>query len=224
MTNRWSSAIFVAFRLSFAYLSLYALATQILGSLILIPGISFRGFGLLSPMRDITNWVGRNVFHTTELVFTGNSRDSAFYWVQAFWLLVLAITVTAIWSYFDRNRPNYDTLNNWFRLFVRFALAAQMFEYGMTKLIPVQFPAPSLTTLVTPVGNISLQGLLWATIGSSRSYEIATGCAELLAGILLVIPHTALLGSLICLADMLQVLLLNLSYDIGVKLISFHII
>jgi len=225
MVNRWSSATLVAFRLSFIYLSLYALATQILGSLILIPGVSFRGFGLLSPMRDITNWVGSHVFHiASPLVFAGNSRDSAFYWVQTFWLLILAIVAAAAWSWFDRSRPNYDTLNNWFRLIVRFALAAQMFEYGMTKLIPVQFPAPSLTTLVTPVGNISLQGLLWATIGSSRSYEIATGCAELLAGILLIIPHTAMLGALICLADMLQVFLLNISYDIGVKLISFHII
>jgi hypothetical protein len=94
----------------------------------------------------------------------------------------------------------------------------------MTKLIPVQFPAPSLTTLVTPVGNISLQGMLWVTIGSSRGYEIATGCAELLAGILLVIPRTALLGALICLADMAQVFLLNMTYDIGVKIISVHII
>src|SRR6185295_12168896 len=129
MRNRWSSATQAAFRFSFAYLCLYSLATQILGSLILIPGVSFRGFGLLSPMQNITNWVGRSFFHlSVPLVFTGNSRDSAFYWVQAFWLLILAIAIALIWSWFDRNRANYIPLNNWFRLFIRFALAAQMFE------------------------------------------------------------------------------------------------
>ena len=39
------------------------------------------------------------------------------------------------------------------RLIVRFVLAAQMFEYGMTKVIPTQFIPPALTTLVSPVGD-----------------------------------------------------------------------
>jgi hypothetical protein len=99
-----------------------------------------------------------------------------------------------------------------------------MFEYGMTKLIPVQFPSPSLTTLVTPVGNLSLQGLLWTSVGAAPAYEIFTGCAELLGGILLLFPRTATLGAIVCLADMLQVFVLNITYDIGVKLISFHLI
>jgi len=78
-------------------------------------------------------------------------RDSDFYWVQAFWLLIVSVIATAAWSLLDRKRDNYHVLNRYFRFFVRFGLAAQMFEYGMTKLIPTQFPSPSLNTLVTPV-------------------------------------------------------------------------
>jgi hypothetical protein len=221
----WSLATRVAFRFCFTYLGLYSLATQISGSLLLIPSVSFRGLGLLWPMREITFWFGKQFFHiSTPLVYAGNSRDTDFYWVQAFWLLVVSVVATALWSVFDRKRENYATLNNWFRLFVRFGLAAQMFEYGMTKVIPTQFPSPSLNTLVTPLGNLSLQGLLWTSVGASRGYEIFTGCAELLAGILLIVPRTSLLGALICMADMIQVFLLNMSYDIGVKMISFHIL
>ena len=124
-----------------------------------------------------------SVFHIhTPLVYDGNSRDSDFYWVQAFWILLVSVIATLIWSGLDRKRSDYVTLNKWFRLFVRFALAAQMFEYGMTKVIPTQFPSPSLNTLVTPLGNLSLQGLLWTSVGASPGYEIFTGCAELLAG------------------------------------------
>jgi hypothetical protein len=67
--------------------------------------------------------------------------------------------------------------------------------------------------------------VLWNSIGSAApSYEIFTGCAEVLAGILLVIPSTTMLGALICLADMVQVFMLNVSYDVGVKLLSFHLL
>jgi hypothetical protein len=46
----------------------------------------------------------------------------------------------------------------------------------------------------------------------------------MLAGILLVIPRTTTLGALICLADMIQVFTLNMTYDVPVKLFSFHLI
>src|SRR5262245_36221639 len=121
-------------------------------------------------------------------------------------------------------RENYITIQKWFFLFIRLALAASMFEYGMTKLIPTQFPRPSLTTLVTPAGNLSLSALLWTTIGASPAYELFTGSAELLAGILLVVPRTTMLGALISLADMTQVFVLNMTFDIGLKQISFHLI
>lgn len=147
-----------------------------------------------------------------------------FYWVQTFWLLIVAIVATILWSILDRRRKNYVTLHKWFHLAMRFALAASMFEYGMTKVIPTQFPRPPLNTLVTPVGNLSLSALLWSAIGSAPAYEIFTGAAELLGGILLLIPRTTMLGAMICLADMTQVFVLNMTYDIGLKQTSFHLI
>jgi uncharacterized membrane protein YphA (DoxX/SURF4 family) len=170
-------------------------------------------------------WLGVHVFNiTSPLVFSGNSRDTDFYWIQMLWLLVVSLLATAVWSVLDQTRPNYASLNKWFRVFIRLALASQMFEYGMTKIIPTQFPAPSLVTLVTRVGNVPLQGLLWTSVGAAPAYGMFTGVAELLGGILLIIPRTTTLGALICLADLTQVFVLNLTYDIGVKQISFHLI
>ena len=41
----------------------------------------------------------------------------------------------------EPGREHYIALHKWFRLFVRFGLAAQMFYYGLAKVIPTQFPA-----------------------------------------------------------------------------------
>jgi len=222
----WKPLTRIAFRFSFAYLGLYILATQIAGSLFYFPYLPFRGLGPLWPMRDVTVWIAVHVFHiNTPLVFTGDSiGETAFFWVQAFWILVAAIAATFIWSALDKRRRNYAALHSWFRLFIRLALAAQMFEYGMTKVIPNQFRAPPLITLTQPVGHQTLEGILWASIGASLAYQIFLGCAEMLGGILLLFPRTTLLGALICLADLTQVFVLNMTYDIGLKQISFHLI
>ncbi len=85
-------------------------------------------------------------------------------------------------------------------------------------------PFPRLYTLMEPFGNMSPMGVLWASIGASPAYEIFAGCAEMLGGILLIVPRTTMLGALICLADMTQVFMLNMTYDVPVKLFSFHLI
>ena len=46
----------------------------------------------------------------------------------------------------------------------------------------------------------------------------------MLGGLLLLVPRTTMLGALICLADMVQVFVLNMTYDFGLKQISFHLI
>jgi hypothetical protein len=220
----WKPITRIAFRFFFVYLALFALATQITGSM--IPNLSFyyRGMGRLWPMRDLTVWVASHVFGVAALEDPATGGEPMAFWVQSFWVLIVAVAATLIWSALDRRRDNYETLHKWFRLFVRFALAGAMFEYGMTKLIPTQFPPPSLETLVTPVGDMTLSALLWASIGASPAYEIFTGCIEVLGGLLLLLPRTTMLGALVSLAAMTQVFVLNMTYDVGLKLISFHLI
>src|ERR1700722_2299318 len=93
----------VAFRFCFVYFGLYCLATPIVGGLILFPGFSFPSFGALWPMRQSTFWLATSLFRvTTPLVFTGNSGDTTFHWVQTFWLLVFSALAAAIWSRLDR--------------------------------------------------------------------------------------------------------------------------
>jgi hypothetical protein len=220
----WRRATRVAFRFCFLYFSLYTLAGQIFGGVFVYPGL-VPALGTLWPLRDLTLWTAENVFGATPPIsYVGNSGDTMFHWVQTGLLLGLATTGALIWSALDVRRTNYTTLHKWFRLYLRFALAAQMFYYGTAKIIPTQFPPPALVTLVRPVGDLSLTDLLWVFVGASMPYQMFTGWAEMLAGVLLIVPCTATLGALIALADLIQVLVLNMTYDFGLKQISFHLI
>jgi uncharacterized membrane protein YphA (DoxX/SURF4 family) len=213
----------VLLRFGVVYFGLYSLATQIAGGLLIVPGAALPAFGTRWPMRHVTEWCAAHVFGVSgPLLFTGNSGDTVFHWVQTAWMLALSLVIAAVWSRLDRGR--HDRLRVWFRLLLRLGLAAQMFYYGMAKVIPSQFPPPGLVTLIEPVGASSLSDLLWTFVGASLPYQIATGCAELLAGALLLTPATATAGAALALIDMLQVFLLNMAYDFGLKQISFHLL
>lgn len=213
----------VLFRFGLVYFGLYALATQIAGGLVIVPGAALPALGTRWPMRQITEWCAVHVFGVNgPLVFAGNSADTLFHWVQMAWLLAVSIPIATLWWWLDRT-PR-ARLRVWARLVLRFALAAQMFYYGMAKVIPSQFPPPSLVTLIEPVGASSLSDLLWTFVGASLPYQIATGLAELLAGVLLIVPATATAGAALACADMLQVFLLNMAYDFGLKQISAHLL
>ena len=223
---QWSLCSRIAFRFCFLYLSLFSINIQILAEFVPIPNIDVPDPGTLWPMRQIVFWTASHVFGVKQpIVYTGSgSGDKTFDWVLVFCLLVFAVVGTGVWSVFDRKRRHYVALDKWFRLYLRFALASEMLIYGVDKAIPLQMPFPYLTKLVEPYGNFSPMGVLWSSIGASRAYEMFAGCAEMLGGILLVFPRTATLGALVCVADLIQIFVLNMTYDVPVKVLSFHLL
>lgn len=221
----WHPATRVAFRFSFIYLGLFVVATQVAGSLFLLPGLEFRGLGGLWPLQQVTLWLGSHFWGVSGSPDpAGLNGEDLFFWVQTVWIFGLAVLATLVWSGLDRQRLQYQTLHKWFRMFIRLALASQMIEYGMTKIIPNQFAAPGLDILSSRVGDLPLNTLFWTSVGAAPAYQMFTGWAELLGGVLLLVGPLTMVGALLCLADMSQVLTLNLSYDIGLKITSLHLV
>jgi uncharacterized membrane protein YphA (DoxX/SURF4 family) len=224
---RWNMALRIAFRFWMVYLGLYCLATQFVSR---PTGADFLpDLATVWPLRPVISWVGAHIFHVnaSPSLFWGSASgttDNMFGWVMTFCLLVIATAATVVWSLLDRHRENYAELHKWFRLFVRFALAAQMIIYGMTKILPVQMPYPSLTRLLEPLGTLSPMGVLWSSMGSAPAYQTFTGCVELTGGLLLIVPLTTTFGALISLAAMIQVFVLDLTYDVPAKRFAFHVI
>jgi ABC-type cobalt transport system substrate-binding protein len=67
-------------------------------------------------------------------------------------------------------------------------------------------------------------GLLWTFMGASLAYNVFTGIAEMLGGALLTMRRTTLLGALISAGVMANIVMLNFSYDVPVKLYSSHLL
>lgn len=222
----WSMGKRIAFRFCFVYFTLYCLSSQIITSLFPIPKIDTPDLDTLLPFRAVIFWVGTHVFRRDlPLVYSGSgSGDKTFDWVTLFCMLVVAVVAAGVWSWLDRGRHHYVSLYSWFWLFLRLCLAGQMLVYGSVKAVPLQMPRPFLFWLSEPLGNFSPMGVLWSSIGASQPYEIFAGCAELTGAFLLMFPRTAALGALVALADMTQVFVLNMTYDVPVKLLSFHLI
>jgi hypothetical protein len=222
---QWRLATKIAFRWSCLYFVLYVFSTQMLGALLHTSTWGAPNFGARPPVSTAVMWVIRHVFRDDRtLAMVGGSGDKLYDWALALCLVVSVTVLATAWSLIDRRRAHYARLHRAFRVFLRFALGATLINYGAAKAVPLQMPYPSLTRLLEPYGNFSPMGVLWYSIGASRPYEMFTGGVELLCGILLFIPRTQLLGASIALAATVQVLTLNMTYDVPVKLFSFHLV
>jgi len=219
---RWSLATRVAFRFALSYLILYVYP-RALGSL-------GKGVNYNNPLRDmwhaVVPWVGTNVLHLSgdfKEVANG-SGDQLYDYVLLFCITVAAALATLLWSWLDRRRPNYELLYQWMRIFVRIMVAVAMISYGTNKLWLAQFPAPHLTRLLEPYGQTNPADLLWTMMGMSRGYSLFGGLGEMLGAVLLLVPWTTTLGSLVTIGVMSNVLMLNMGYDVPRKIYSIHLI
>jgi hypothetical protein len=73
-------------------------------------------------------------------------------------------------------------------------------------------------------GDFSPMGVLWKFMGTSRGYAFFGGVCEVTGAILLLFRRTTTLGALVNFGVLLNVVLLNLCYDVSVKLISTHLL
>jgi hypothetical protein len=222
----WNAATRLAFRCCFLYFGLYVLTTQMLGGFWIVPKLAPPDTGATGWMKGIVTWTAAHVLHVQHQYVTNTtgSGDKTVDWVHAFVLLVFSAAAALVWTAVDRRRANYVSLHNGFHVFLRLATGTTMAGYGMIKAIPLQMGAPTLTRLLEPYGNFSPLGVLWASVGSSFSYERFAGGMELAAAVLLFVPRLSMLGAIVLVADSIQIFTLNMTYDVPVKLFSFHLI
>ena len=152
--------------------------------------------------------------------FTG-SGDTTFNFLLLFVVVLLSVMITLLWSILDRKRNSYTQLHNWSLLFVGFYVGYIMLIYGFGKVFYLQFRQPNLEILLQSIGQSSPMHLMWVFMGSSKVYTVFSGYCEVVAGILLINKRTRTLGALVLVGVMLNVFLMNMSYDVPVKLKSF---
>lgn len=191
----WGAAKRLLFRFAFFYLVLYNLPFP----LTMLPDRVIRK-AYVGLWEAPVKWVGKHLLHVNITPLLNGRGDSTFTYVQVFCYLVLAVAGALAWTLLDRRRPNDLRLFAWLRVYVRFALAATMINYGAVKVIELQFASVTPDRLVQTYGESSPMGLLWTFMGFSALYCFFGGAAEMLGGLLLTLRRTTLLGALVCAA------------------------
>lgn len=205
----WSTTSRICFRFIFLFL---------IGFMIILPTQS-----IFSP---ILVWIGESIFETSGRlsVESTGSGDSTMSWLAVVLQLFIALLGTIIWTIIDHKRHSYNDLFYWFRIFLRIFLSFFMMVYGFAKVFLIQFSEPSLLKLLQPLGEMSPMGLAWTYMGFSPSFSIFTGMLEVIAGVILIPRRTQTLGAFMVVGVMTHVAVMNLCFDIPVKIFSIHLL
>ncbi|MFM2394461.1 MAG: hypothetical protein RLZZ546_2443 [Bacteroidota bacterium] len=171
-------------------------------------------------------WISRNILGNGEALSTEvtGSGDTTFHWILFFLHIVISLVSALFICFLDKRRKSYIELFEYIKVYVRYYLAYFLLFYGIIKIFCLQMPSPYLTTLNQPLGDFTPMGLLWSFIGASKSYSILIGATETLAGCLLMFRKSYVLGAFLTFLVMLNVFVLNMCYDVPVKLFSFFLI
>jgi hypothetical protein len=102
---------------------------------------------------------------------------------------------------------------------VRYVLAFEMVRYGLAKVVGMQF-YPQYWTLDRRVVDLHPMSLVWAFFGRSYGYQLAGGIIELGSAVLLCFRRTTLLGACLLATALANVVLVDVFYDVYVKLFA----
>lgn len=225
-TAPWPLWLRIVFRFVFSWIASYNLPFPLdiraAGDFGLFPGAQFLSSKYTRMWHTLVPWVGAHVLHLSKPItyFPTGSGDTTSSYVKLLCITVFAVVAMLVWTFLDRRRKEYRVLHEGLRVYVRYALAFTMFGYGFAKLPNGQFMSPDLDRLIEPYGSFTPMGTLWYFMGVSWVYTLFGGIAEVTGGFLLLFRRTTMLGALTVFAVMLNVVMLNYSYDVSVKLYS----
>lgn len=221
----WPTWRKIAFRFAFIYLILYIAPWS------LVAGIfPFLYLDSVTNLYDqglewLVRFANAHWFNIAEeLVPMNGSGDTSMAWAQLWLTLIIAIVGAAIWSVLDDKRKNYEVVDYWLRITVRYYLAYFCFVYGIIKIFVLQMIFPNFSQLATPLGDFLPMRFSWLFIGYSTPYQVFSGIMETIAGLLLLNRKTVTLGLVTAVGVFIHVFVLNLAYDIPVKLFSGHLL
>jgi hypothetical protein len=218
----WKTWEKLLFRFFFTFLSLQVLTQDFMGNL-------FGGSLFVWTLGETIftrpcRWLNEHFFHFKYLAQTWTTFSGALHTIRDIVYLLLSILSCIVWTTLDRRRTNYNKLFYWFSQALIMVLSCIVFTYGILKVFPVQMAGPSFADLETPVGNLRPFDLLWTTYGYGSPYQTFTGIFEAGSAILILFNRTRVTGLLMIASIMINVIMLNYTFQIGVLMLSFYIL
>jgi hypothetical protein len=179
------------------------------------------GIELTNSLAPLCEWISSDLFGTA-IYAAPSTSDSSAQFVQAGVLLIFAFGFGFLLLKQKRFSPNQ--VRSFLHTAAAYILSFFLLKYGVDKLFQFQFYAPEPNTLHTQLGMLSKDILFWSSMGTSSSYNTFMGLLEIIPAFLLLHHRTRLLGGLIALGVLVNVLAINFSFDITVKLLSMYLV
>ncbi len=213
------------FHFSFLYWSIYCIPT------LLAYCLPIAGPILVTDMESVNakviEWTAKNLFQIDrELVPPNGSGDTTYNYISILIGFTVSFTLAILWTIVQGRSYRFTWRYDALQMCLRYALAFTMMNYGLAKLSLEfgQFPPPQPGQLDKTWGDSSPMNVLWTFMGYSRAYTFFSGIGELVSGVLLLWRRTTSLGALVGIGIMTNVVMLNFSYDVPVKIMSSHLL
>ncbi len=159
-------------------------------------------------------------FENIKVVNQEISSDSTTHYLLFFVLLMVAIFLATLFSFFNFWKTYHGRIGKIIQLILTYYLVAIMLRYGCDKIFKMQFYLPEPNTLYTPLGMLDKDILYWSTIGTSYVYNLLIGLTEVIPALMLLYHKTRILGLFILSGVLINVVFINFGFDISVKLFS----
>lgn len=152
------------------------------------------------------------------------SSDSTTLYLLLVVLFFVSIILVITFSFFNFWKKYQALIVQTIQLIMIFYLSVIMLKYGIDKIFKAQFYLPEPNTLYTPLGMLDKDLLYWSTMGTSHIYNIFMGFSEVIPAILLLFSRTRIFGLFILSGVLINVVFINLGFDISVKLYSLFLL
>ncbi|KOS06961.1 hypothetical protein AM493_13660 [Flavobacterium akiainvivens] len=162
-----------------------------------------------APVRFLRNLLYSNAYGPVE--FSSDTRSMLL--LMGILVLIAAVLAIPLKKHHQKLLPVLKTASVYYLAFV-------LLKYGLDKVYLRQFYTPAPNILYTPFGNLDRDILYWSTIGIAPAYQIIMGITEVLAALLLLINRTRFIGLLLTIITLVQVVIINFTFDISVKMFS----
>jgi hypothetical protein len=136
-------------------------------------------------------------------------------------LLILSFLVVLILELFRIRSARITPL---FKFLSAYYLAAIFLKYGFDKVFKRQFYLPEPNILYSSFGHLTKDTLFWSTMGTSYMYSVSMGIIEVLTGLLILFKRIRIAGFCVAIAVVINIFLINIAFDISVKLFTAFLV
>lgn len=155
-----------------------------------------------------------------------NGFDSKYDFARFSFITTISLLSASIWLFIDSKlKLDYNQkLKTLLQTILRYHIGLTLILYGLSKVFLLQFGVMDIDSLEASIGEHSGMTFLWAFMSYSKFYGISAGLIEVAGGILLLYRRTTSLGAFLLLVAMLNVVLMDIGFDVSVKMFAIHLL